>query len=196
MARRKRNKRRANCIGRKKVCAKSDNDKTGAMVQTWILPDPHAAGIECTGSRPAKIMAWLKDTGAKSICGDCPHAWQYDESAQEYKKGACYVKEYQSPAAVLRRNIAALIPLRASTFRKLGLSIGAGLDIRAGAYGDPAACRPKFGRNLWRAQKRAVRRDTHTDGKALSRNSSAMLSDCALYVWRHAIAPRIIARRN
>ena len=52
--------------------AKSGNDKTGAMVQTWILPDPHAAGIECTGSRPAKIMAWLKDTAAQSICGDCP----------------------------------------------------------------------------------------------------------------------------
>lgn len=79
----------------------SGNEKTGAMVQTWILPDPHAAGIEVNGSRPAKIMAWLKSTGARSICGDCPHAWQYNEEAGEYEKGSCYVREYQAPAATL-----------------------------------------------------------------------------------------------
>jgi hypothetical protein len=36
--------------------AGSDNDKTGVMVQTFILPDPRAAGIECNGTRPAKII--------------------------------------------------------------------------------------------------------------------------------------------
>ena len=67
----------------------SDNDKTGAMVQTFILPCPHAAGIAVNGARPAKIMAWLKSTGAKSICGDCPHAWQFNDATGEFDKGAC-----------------------------------------------------------------------------------------------------------
>ena len=71
-----------------KFAGDSQNVKTGQQVQSFILPDPHAAGIACDGSKPAKIVAWLKATAAKSICGDCPHAWQWSESAGEYKKGA------------------------------------------------------------------------------------------------------------
>ena len=126
-----------------KFAGNSGNVKTGAQVQSFILPDPHAAGIECTGSRPAKIVAWLKETAAQSICGDCPHAWQWDESAGEYKKGACYVKEYQSPAAVLGAVYRGSYPIVGVDFPVAWVGeLGRGLDIRCGSYGDPAACDP------------------------------------------------------
>jgi len=125
----------------------SGNDKTGAMVQTWILPDPRAHGIEVNGSRPAKIMAWLKTTGAKSICGDCPHAWQYNESTGEYEKGACYVREYQAPAATLGGIYRGAYPIAGVDFpREWIWRLGKGRNIRAGSYGDPAACPP----DVWR----------------------------------------------
>lgn len=118
----------------------SANEKTGAMVQTFIVPDPHAAGIECNGARPAKIVAWLKSTGAKSICGDCPHAWQYDESAGEFQKGSCYVREYQAPAAVLGGVYRDSYPVAGLDFPAQWLgAIMAGYAVRAGSYGDPAA---------------------------------------------------------
>jgi len=119
----------------------SGNDKTGAMVQTWILPDPRAHGIEVNGARPAKIMAWLKDTGARTICGDCPHAWQIDESAGQYVKGACYVREYQAPAATLGGVYRGAYPVAGVDFPAEWIwRLGKGRDIRAGSYGDPAAC--------------------------------------------------------
>lgn len=127
-----------------KFAGNSGNEKTGAQVQSFILPDPHAAGIACDGNRPAKIVQWLKDTGAQSICGDCPHAWQWDSAVQEYKKGACYVKEYQSPAAVLGAIYRNSYPVAGVDFPAAWIEyLGAGLDIRAGSYGDPAACPPE-----------------------------------------------------
>ena len=124
----------------------SENEKTGEMVQTFILPDPIAAGIEVKGARPAKIIAWLKATGAKSICGDCPHAWRYNESTGEYGKGTCYVREYQSPAAVLGA-VARRLRGESDSYAIAGVDfpetwipeIGRGRDIRVGSYGDPAA---------------------------------------------------------
>lgn len=122
----------------------SDNGKTGAMVQTFILPEPKAAGIVVNGARPGKIMAWLAATGARSICGDCPHAWQYNEEKGEFEKGACYVREYQAPAAVLGAIARASYPVAGIDFPAAWLdALGAGLDIRLGAYGDPAACPPE-----------------------------------------------------
>jgi hypothetical protein len=131
-------------VAANKFDAGSDNEKTGAMVQTWILPDPHAAGIEVSGSRPAKINAWLASTGAKSICGDCPHAWQYDDDAGQYGKGTCYVREYQAPAAVLGA-IARGSYLEAGVdFPAAWLAeIGSGFMLRLGSYGDPAAACPE-----------------------------------------------------
>ncbi len=119
---------------------KSANTKTGAMVQTFILPDPKAHGIECAGNRPAKIQDWLERTGARSICGDCPHAWQYDPALDRYKKGSCYVREYQSPAAVLGAVYRESYPVAGVDFPKRWIAdIVAGLSVRLGAYGDPAA---------------------------------------------------------
>lgn len=123
----------------------SDNGKTGAMVQTFILPDPHAAGIVVNGSRPAKIMAWLVSTGARSICGDCPHAWQWDDSKGEYAKGVCYVREYQAPAAVLGAIARGSYPIAGIDFPAAWIpDLAAGRDVRLGAYGDPAACPPEI----------------------------------------------------
>lgn len=120
------------------------NDKTGAMVQTWIVPDPHAAGIECNGNRPAKIVAWLKQTGAQSICGGCPHAWQYNEETGEFEKGSCYVKEYQAPAAVLGGVYRGSFPIAGVDFPAAWIAdLGAGRMLRLGSYGDPAACPPE-----------------------------------------------------
>lgn len=122
----------------------SANDKTGAMVQTWILPDPRAHGIACDGARPAKIVDWLKATGAVSICGDCPHAWQYNAETGEHEKGTCYVREYQAPAATLGAVYRGAYPVAGVDFPAAWIMrLGAGLDIRAGSYGDPAACPPE-----------------------------------------------------
>ena len=119
----------------------SDNEKTGDMVQTFILPDPHAAGIEVNGARPAKISAWLASTGARAICGDCPHAWQFNAESGEFEKGTCYVREYQAPAAVLGGIARGAYPVAGIDFPAAWLEfLAAGRDVRLGAYGDPAAC--------------------------------------------------------
>jgi len=119
---------------------KSTNAKTGAMVQTFILPDPKPHGIECNGNKPAKIKAWLEKTGARSICGDCPHAWQWSPSEGKYKKGSCYVREYQSPAAVLGAVYRESYPVAGVDFpRRWVADIVEGLAVRLGSYGDPAA---------------------------------------------------------
>lgn len=119
----------------------SQNDKTGDMVQTFILPDPHAAGIECDGSRPAKLVAWLQRTGARSICGDCPHAWQVDPATGLHVKGTCYVREYQSPAATLGAVFRGSYPVAGVDFPSDWIPhLAAGLMVRVGSYGDPAAC--------------------------------------------------------
>ena len=128
-------------VANKFDAAGSQNDKTGAMVQTWILPDPRAAGIECNGTRPAKIMAWLKATGARSICGDCPHAWKLNPGTGAHEKGSCYVREYQAPAATLGGVYRGAYPIAGVDFPAEWIwRIGAGRNIRAGSYGDPAAC--------------------------------------------------------
>jgi len=123
----------------------SGNEKTGAMVQTWILPDPLAAGIDVNGNRPAKIVEWLKSTGAKSICGDCPHAWQFNAASGQYEKGSCYVREYQAPAATLGGVYRGAYPVAGIDFPAAWIArLGAGRNIRAGSYGDPAACPPEI----------------------------------------------------
>jgi hypothetical protein len=118
----------------------SDNEKTGAMVQTFILPCPKSNGIEVNGNKPAKIMAWLKATGAKSICGDCVHAWQWDEATQSFVKGSCYVREYQAPAATLGAIARGSYPVAGVDFPFEWLpDLSRGLMVRLGSYGDPCA---------------------------------------------------------
>jgi len=131
-------------VAANKFDAGSGNEKTGAMVQTWILPEPHAAQIEVNGNRPAKINAWLAATGAKSICGDCPHAWQLNAETGAHEKGTCYVREYQAPAAVLGAIARGSYAEAGIDFPRAWLAqIGAGFMIRLGSYGDPAAACPE-----------------------------------------------------
>jgi len=102
----------------------SKNDKTGAMVQTWIIPrdiDPHAA---------------TKSGDDSSVCGDCP--LRPANAAKNAPR--CYVKTFQAPKSTWKayhRNRyarpgvdfdAALLP-----------ELFAGKTVRIGSYGDPAA---------------------------------------------------------
>ena len=92
----------------------SSNDKTGAMIQTWILRadiPPHQA---------------FKGVEGESVCGDCPH---------KINK-TCYVIWYQAPLAVWScwhhgLGYAAAVP---SDF--------VGCNLRLGSAGDPAAVPP------------------------------------------------------
>lgn len=97
----------------------SSNEKTGAMVQTWILRQdraPHVAAMD--GSDAA-------------ICGDCPHRFN-----PETRVRTCYVTTHQAPLSVWkawqRGNYVA------ATSQQLAW-IRAASSVRMGAYGDPAA---------------------------------------------------------
>lgn len=95
----------------------SNNSKTGAMLQSWILREdiePHAAvktGDDC------------------SVCGDCPH-----------RGTSCYVTVFQAPLSVWRaykRGSYAVVGLDIMLADAIKLVNGRAL--RVGSYGDPAA---------------------------------------------------------
>lgn len=110
----------------------SENDKTGAMVQTWILrADMHPVEAVQTGADEA-------------ICGDCPLR---PLNARQAKGAAmCYVNKGFGPASVYRAYLAGSYPVL-SPARVKRLAAAAGRPIRFGAYGDPAAA-PL---SVWRA---------------------------------------------
>ena len=97
---------------------KSDNRKTGSMVQTYILPD--------NGKKPYENVFDGTDAGA---CGDCPHRYA-DGGA-----GTCYVNPATGPNAVWHAYLNDSYPT--VTPERLG-DLTAGRLIRLGAYGDPA----------------------------------------------------------
>lgn len=160
----------------------SDNEKTGAMVQTFILPDPIAANIQVNGNKPAKIMDWLKTTGAVSICGDCPHAWKLNGATGQYEKGSCYVREYQSPAAILGAIYRGSYPVAGTDFPVDWIPfLASGLMVRLGSYGDPAACDVE----TWKAfVSRASGRTGYThmwkSKHASARANAYALRDCVM----------------
>ena len=60
----------------------TSNDKTGSMLQSWILRsdiEPHKA---------------FKDERGKGVCGNCPHHGS--------RKGSCYVRWHHAPLSVYR----------------------------------------------------------------------------------------------
>ena len=92
----------------------SSNEKTGAMVQTWILRqdiEPHQA---------------IKTGDDKSICGACPH--------RPINGGACYVQVHNAPLSVYRAYKRGNYP-HLSELESNPLD---GRIVRLGAYGDPA----------------------------------------------------------
>jgi hypothetical protein len=109
----------ATCIVRE-----STNEKTGPMIQTFILrQDIH----------PLEAIARGADV---SICGNCPARGVYNPVTQKWEERICYVDVAKSVVAVWeaykRGNIPRVTPERAR-------EILAGRVVRLGAYGDPSA---------------------------------------------------------
>ena len=96
----------------------ASNAKTGAMLQTYIIPD--------NGVSPLDNAKSLADA---SVCGACPH--------RRGLGGACYVMLHQGPRAVW----SALMgdKYADATQYKLRAELGRGRMVRLGTYGDPAA---------------------------------------------------------
>ncbi len=102
----------------------SQNAKTGAMIQTWILrADVHP-------------VAAVKSGADSGICGECPlrplRARETPGAPQ------CYVNKGFGPAAVFRALQAGSYP-DATPEQVRDLAAARGIPIRFGAYGDPGA---------------------------------------------------------
>lgn len=99
---------------------KSRNEKTGGIVQTWIIR---------TDMSPTDAV----NSGADAaICGDCPHRGQIVDGKNVNR--SCYVTVFQAPLSVYRT---------LGKYARLTVAEGraalAGRLVRLGAYGDPAA---------------------------------------------------------
>jgi len=100
----------------------SRNEKTGALVQTWIL----RADIT-----PQEAV----DSGAdESICGACPHRGIVVNGKNE--KRSCYVTIFQAPRNIYQT---AKRGVYARMKGDKARALLAGRNVRLGAYGDPAA---------------------------------------------------------
>lgn len=102
---------------------KSENIKTGAMIQTWILRDD------------LDPLAASHSGDDYSICGGCPHRGTI-ENGQNVGR-SCYVKIWQAPLNVWRTEKRGRYP------EMTGLDEISWLfqnkPVRLGSYGDPAA---------------------------------------------------------
>lgn len=109
------------------IKAKSQNRKTGHMVQTYIIR---------TDVSPVDAIHTGQDF---SICGNCPHRGEIapgkDGHATRNVKRSCYVLVFQGPLNVFKHYTAGKYP-NASTY---GADLLEGLNVRLGTYGDPAA---------------------------------------------------------
>jgi hypothetical protein len=107
---------------------KSANEKTGAMVQTYIIRSDMA---------PIDAIAQGKDD---AICGGCTHrassAGYREDGSVFYKERSCYVNIGQGPRSVYDGFIRGIYP-KANAFQAAELL--AGKMVRLGTYGDPAA---------------------------------------------------------
>lgn len=103
-----------------RITTASDNGKTGAMVQTFIIrSDMHPIDA-------------LKTGADKAVCGDCKH--------RPVNLGSCYVNVGQSVAAVYKayKNNRYARP-NVDYAQKLIPDLFSGAMFRIGTYGDPAA---------------------------------------------------------
>lgn len=115
----------------------SKNDKTGDMVQVWILPD-HTQGID-------PVQALSRPEINRRICGDCPLQGTIDPNTGQNVGRACYVNVGQAPLAVWRGVQAGIYPTYQTREHRCWFI---GRKIRNGAYGDPAAFPVKITRWL------------------------------------------------
>ena len=100
----------------------SRNEKTGDLVQTWIL----RADISPTDA--------TQSGDDFSICGACPHRGEIVDGRNVNR--SCYVTVFQAPLNVYRTAKAGRY---ASPEIVEGAALLAGRFVRLGAYGDPAA---------------------------------------------------------
>jgi hypothetical protein len=93
---------------------RSDNRKTGDMIQVWILV------------RSMDPVQAIKEGLDRLICGSCVHRGNGDGSGR-----SCYVNVGQAPLGIYRAwQAGAYLPLPS-------ISVFAGRRVRFGAYGDP-----------------------------------------------------------
>ena len=100
------------------IKTRSANEKTGNLVQVYILPDEQSP------------LDSAQSGADKSVCGNCVHR------PSDGKLGSCYVDLNKGPCQVYKA-------YRLGSYRTYSradhLSLFAGRKIRLGAYGDPAA---------------------------------------------------------
>lgn len=113
------------------LATKSANEKTGNMVQSWILRDD------------VDPITALRTGADVSICGGCPHRPQTHDGAR-YGRRSCYVNVAQAPLNVWKTYKRGAYPTL--TLEQLAVAV-AGRMVRLGSYGDPAAA-PL---DVWRA---------------------------------------------
>lgn len=104
----------------------SDNAKTGALVQSFII------------RRDVAPMAALKTGNDVSICGQCPHR---PLLAKNTGAAPCYVNVGRSVASVYKAYKRGRYQLATPATIRAAL---AGRKIRLGTYGDPAAVSVDF----------------------------------------------------
>lgn len=98
----------------------SQNVKTGAMIQTWVLLEE---------TPPVEALRSGEDA---AICGGCPLRGEGGKSR------GCYVNVHWAPAQVWKSWQKGLYP-DVSGDRELITALHAARSVRLGAYGDPAA---------------------------------------------------------
>ena len=122
-----------------RIADASNNSKTGAMVQTFIM---------CRDIAPNKA---LKTGDDASVCGDCP--------LRPINKGAtrCYVIVHQAPLAVWNAYHRGRYAVPGIDFDAALLpDLFEGLAFRIGSYGDPAAIPSR----VWKTATRRVKNRT------------------------------------
>ena len=116
-----------------RIVTDSDNTKTGAMVQSWIMRSD------------IKPMDALKTGADSSVCGECPLRPINKVKLKAEGKKPCYVKVWQAPRSVYEaykkgRYLRAGIDFPYSIMP----TIFQGLAVRFGSYGDPFAVPLRF----------------------------------------------------
>lgn len=103
----------------------SRNEKTGDMLQTWIIRDD---------INPIEAAKTGQD---ETVCGDCVH--------RPINGGSCYVKLFQAPLNIFRSAHRGIYPT--VTDLDAIAALGVNRVVRLGSYGDPAAVPV----NVWQA---------------------------------------------
>jgi hypothetical protein len=102
----------------------SANEKTGNMLQLWILPVERS---------PLDAM---QSNDNSAICGNCPLQGWFDTDAGKMIDRVCYVNVGQAPEGIWRKYWRDGYP---NYVRRTHEHYLEGREIRLGAYGDPAA---------------------------------------------------------